>query len=279
MNVRIAKRRSTGFTLVELLVVITIIGVLMSLVMPAVNSAMETASNLKCRNNLKNLNDAINSFCADKDGRYPGHTNSIGTKNVSWLVMMFPKIGQQALYDDIRDGKDPEQYIELLVCPSNPPDSQDNPSSAYRINAGSTDTTPNKNTEVPPNRNPANGIAFNCSGTNKIYNRKSSIVDGHTLLLCEMADIGSWNATGQTGCGFVWTIEGETGEKAINNDEKTAHPGSKHASGGANVVFTNNSCRTLSESIDYPVYQQLMTPNAKLSDMPNKEIVINELDL
>jgi prepilin-type N-terminal cleavage/methylation domain-containing protein len=67
---RLPRAPRRGFTLVELLVVIAIIGVLVALLLPAVQSARESSRRMKCINNLKQLGIAIHNF-TDVHGRFP----------------------------------------------------------------------------------------------------------------------------------------------------------------------------------------------------------------
>ena len=96
-------RRRTGFTLVELLVVITIIGILMGLLLPAVSMVRESARRSQCGNRIRQLALAVNTFHESKE-RYPGwrewtarvnipvgKTGPVGAnKPASWMTMLLP---------------------------------------------------------------------------------------------------------------------------------------------------------------------------------------------
>jgi prepilin-type N-terminal cleavage/methylation domain-containing protein len=144
-------RSRAGFTLIELLVVIAIIGVLVALIMPAVQAARESANRAKCQNNLKQLglaaqeyHDSFNTFPAgwfywpeagqtDPNGN-PYSSNGLVTLDsidaTRWngLVMILPKLEQINLWNEMNFNLSPglpdnltsvRRTIEGFVCPSN----------------------------------------------------------------------------------------------------------------------------------------------------------------
>jgi len=123
-----AWRCRAAFTLVELLVVIAIIGILVALLLPAVQSAREAARRTHCRNNLKQIGLALHLYHDSHRrlpaGAYSSHTSP--TNQLTWLVMILPRIEQKALYDEfdfdaIGYGANlplSEYRVETFLCPS-----------------------------------------------------------------------------------------------------------------------------------------------------------------
>jgi prepilin-type N-terminal cleavage/methylation domain-containing protein len=86
-----------GFTLVELLVVITIIGILIALLLPAVQAAREAARRMQCNNNLKQIGLAIHNFAASHDDGLP--LSRTPCMHSTWATMLWPYMEQQGVAD------------------------------------------------------------------------------------------------------------------------------------------------------------------------------------
>src|SRR2546430_1775356 len=96
-----SRRRSAGFTLVELRVVIAIIGVLVALLLPAVQMARESARRTSCQNNLRQLGLGLHHFHDANGGFPPGRVNATAT-SCSWPPFILPYIEQGNLFGRYR---------------------------------------------------------------------------------------------------------------------------------------------------------------------------------
>jgi prepilin-type N-terminal cleavage/methylation domain-containing protein len=140
MHKSMSKTRS-AFTLVELLVVIAIIGILVALLLPAIQAAREAARRTQCVNNLKNIGLAcLNYESANK--RYPPSSTIASNTTInglSWCILVLPYIEEGGISDSVKNfvetyrkansGKDPDVYdpgfsaanlsgLTLYQCPS-----------------------------------------------------------------------------------------------------------------------------------------------------------------
>jgi len=116
------RRKPLGFTLVELLVVIAIIGVLVALLLPAVQQARESARRMQCTNNLKQIGLAMHNF-HDTYGKFPnggrdGHHLSEATTvccrsrtvyGFNWSYHILPFMEQSNVHELANESMDPAQ--------------------------------------------------------------------------------------------------------------------------------------------------------------------------
>ncbi len=93
-----------GFTLVELLVVIAIIGVLISLVLPAVQSAREAARRMSCQNNLHQIGVALHNYHSayrQLPSGWVDNRTHLHEPGWGWAAAILPQMGQAAIYEQI----------------------------------------------------------------------------------------------------------------------------------------------------------------------------------
>ncbi len=289
-------RHRTGFTLVELLVVIAIIGVLVALLLPAVQAAREAARRMQCVNNLCQLSLAVQNYELTFRTYPPGTVNDTGPiQNVpegyhhNWLTQLLPYIEEQVVYNhvdfavgvyDDRNLPARQVPIAVLTCPS---DVARDDSLGWTSYAGC-----HHDVEAPINTDNC-GVFFLNSSV-----RALDVSDGlsHTLFISEKLldprdERDPRDEEGQPDLGYMSGTRStlrNTGtpiNAALKRESLAMYPGqipldeedaqdaapvdpklfvggfsSRHA-GGVNAAFGDSSVRFLSQSIDLPVLQQL----------------------
>ena len=139
----LSDRHRIGFTLVELLVVIAIIGVLVALLLPAIQAAREAAQRAQCTNNLKQLGLAALNYESARKEFPAGHRMTRIGNNIdslgSWVTQLMPYLEEGNLFSqidqdqlffdqtvDVGKGefeKTHHVFLPSMVCPSDPADS------------------------------------------------------------------------------------------------------------------------------------------------------------
>ncbi|QDU78276.1 Type II secretion system protein G precursor [Bremerella volcania] len=209
------KKQSRGFTLVELLVVIAIIGVLIALLLPAVQQAREAARRMSCSNQMKQIGLALHNYhdthlsfppgavsghvtCVNGTTPLGGNSNECTQTFAPWTVLILPFAEQNSLHDQFdftrifspfssSCSSPNKQYqfepLEMYKCPSDPNSGGDAPTLNYLACQGGGDPgTVNAELHVacagtssPTRYFFTNGMFYNNSPT-----RFSDVTDGMT---------------------------------------------------------------------------------------------------
>jgi prepilin-type N-terminal cleavage/methylation domain-containing protein/prepilin-type processing-associated H-X9-DG protein len=119
--------RRSGFTLVELLVVIAIIGILVAMLLPAVQAAREAARRSECMNNLKQIGLALHNYESSFKALPPGYITTNVASTHPLVLPYFEQSAAWSLFDfkvdinlHVNNQNARQQKLAVLTCPSHP---------------------------------------------------------------------------------------------------------------------------------------------------------------
>jgi prepilin-type N-terminal cleavage/methylation domain-containing protein/prepilin-type processing-associated H-X9-DG protein len=261
------RAHTAGFSLVELLVVITIVGVLIALLLPAVQSAREAARRVSCLNNLHQIAVGLQGYHAATGSFPPGGIEPAfqvsGGRQFAWSAFLLPHIEQESLWAAIDFSKPSyaaanaqaaAAVIPTYLCPSRPR------TSPLVKGCGATDYGGLYGEAIGSHPSGGSWVAEN--GV-MIYNRAFKIADvrdgtSNTLAVAENSLFPVW-ADGQWINGLnlfdqKYAINFMPSDTRLIEDEiRSAHPG------GANGAFCDGSARFLGETMDLRTLKAILT--------------------
>ena len=272
--VQLRQNKRMAFTLVELLVVITIIGILIALLLPAVQSAREAARRMQCSNNLKQLGLAMHNYHATLNCFPPGFMalNHLGEIKGGWAwgVFLMPYIEQSSLKDTLSATKytlsqvvsDPallpmlQTKLSVFSCPSSPIEPLREylgPGSEMVATANYTCCRGFFSYKGAVNLQKQNNGVFYAESATKIRD----VTDGtsntfalgeRTVLPVYSQDPKKWPSwCGPGGLGIGSTVSSCVSDKP--NHPTNMHLFSSHHPGGANFCFVDGSVHFIADTI------------------------------
>jgi len=262
----------TAASAVDLLIVIAIIGILIALLLPAIQAAREAARRAECANNLKQLAIA-NLIHENAQREFIGYRATIKrndqtTETVGYLPQLFPYIEANGLHAKMMAGRPYKQPVPLALCPS---EASPQPLTiSYAVAAGRPDDADLDGTadRDPPDTKALALFHDHRAGVSKVsVAAKDMAAAAGTLMLAENVDLGTWDEVGfefQQGLVF---LDDQAPKRLLPNqfedgklDYAHARPASFHP-GGYNAVFADGHVSFLpTGGWEYADYQHALTP-------------------